>query len=164
MRYIDFQPEHAAAFKALNVAWISKLFAVEAKDLEVLDAPIAKVIDRGGHIIMAMDGDEAVGCCALMLLADGGFEVGKMAVADSHKGQGIGNGLMQACIDKALKVGAPRLYLETHSSLAPALAIYRRHGFVEITDPSRQTSGYARVDLWMELMLQGSIPPNADPP
>jgi len=29
MRYIDFQPEHAAAFKALNVAWISKLFAVE---------------------------------------------------------------------------------------------------------------------------------------
>ena len=153
MRYVDFQPEHAAAFKALNVAWISKLFAVEAKDLEVLDAPTAKIIDKGGHIVMAIDGAEPVGCCALMLLPDGGFEVAKMAVADSHKGQGIGNGLMQACVDKARAVGAPRLYLETNSSLAPALAVYRRHGFVEITDPARTVSPYARADVWMELVL-----------
>jgi len=153
MRYVDFQPEHAAAFKALNVAWISKLFAVEAKDLEVLDAPVARIIDAGGHIVMATDGDEPVGCCALMLLPDGGFEVGKMAVADSHKGRGIGNGLMQAGVDKAKAVGAPRLYLETNSSLAPALAVYRRHGFVEITDPARTVSPYARADVWMELVL-----------
>jgi putative acetyltransferase len=153
MRYIDFQPEHAAAFKALNVAWISKLFAVETKDLEVLDAPVAKVIDQGGHIVMAMDGDEPVGCCALILLPDGGFEVGKMAVADSHKGRGLGNGLMQACVDKARAVGAPRLYLETNSSLAPALAVYRRFGFVEITDPERTVSPYARADVWMEVVF-----------
>ena len=153
MRYIDFQPEHAAAFKALNVAWISKLFAVEAKDLEVLDAPVARVIDQDGHIVMAMDGDEAVGCCAMLLLADGGFEIGKMAVADSHKGRGIGNGLMQACIDKAKAVGAPRLYLETNSSLAPALAVYRRFGFEEITDPERTVSPYARADVWMEVVF-----------
>ena len=153
MRYIDFQPEHAAAFKALNVAWISKLFAVEAKDLEVLDAPLAKVIDAGGHIVMAIDGETPVGCCALIRLPDGGFEVGKMAVADSHKGQGIGNGLMQACVDKARGLGAPRLYLETNSSLAPALAVYRRFGFVEITDPERTTSPYARADVWMEVVF-----------
>ena len=153
MRYVDFQPEHAAAFKDLNVAWISKLFAVEAKDLEVLDAPVARIIDAGGHIVMATDGDEPVGCCALMLLPDGGFEVGKMAVADSHKGRGIGNGLMQACVDKAKAVGAPRLYLETNSSLAPALAVYRRHGFVEITDPARTVSPYARADVWMEMVF-----------
>jgi len=153
MRYIDFQPEHAAAFKALNVAWISKLFAVEAKDLEVLDAPLAKVIDAGGHIVMAIDGETPVGCCALIRLPDGGFEVGKMAVADSHKGRGIGNGLMQACVDKARAVGAPRLYLETNSSLAPALAVYRRHGFVEITDPERTVSPYARADVWMEVVF-----------
>ena len=102
---------------------------------------------------MAVDGDEPVGCCALILLSDGGFEVGKMAVADSHKGRGLGNGLMQACIDKARTVGAPRLYLETNSSLAPALAVYRRFGFVEITDPARTTSPYARADVWMEVML-----------
>jgi len=153
MRYIDFQPEHAAAFKDLNVAWISKLFAVEVKDLEVLDAPVVKVIDKGGHIIMAMDGDEPVGCCALILLPDGGFEVGKMAVADSHQGRGLGNGLMRACIDKARGLGAPRLYLETNSSLAPALAVYRRRGFVEITEPARTTSPYARADVWMELVF-----------
>ena len=153
MRYIDFQPEHAAAFKDLNVAWISKLFAIEAKDLEVLDAPQAKILDTGGHIVMAVDGETPVGCCALILLPDGGFEVGKMAVADSHKGRGIGNGLMQACIDKARGLGAPRLYLETNSSLAPALAVYRRFGFVEITDPARTVSPYARADVWMEVVF-----------
>ena len=119
----------------------------------MLDAPKAKLLDKGGHIIMAVDGDEPVGCCALILLPDGGFEVGKMAVADSHKGQGIGNGLMQACVDKAKAVGAPRLYLVTNSSLAPALAVYRRHGFVEITDPERTVSPYARADVWMEVVF-----------
>jgi len=153
MRYIDFQPEHAAAFKDLNVAWITKHFAIEAKDLDVLDAPVAKVLEKGGHIVMAMDGETPVGCCALILLPDGGFEIGKMAVAESHLGQGLGNGLMQACVDRAKALGAPRLYLETNRSLAPALAVYRRHGFVEITDPARTTSPYARADVWMERML-----------
>jgi putative acetyltransferase len=153
MRYIDFQPEHAAAFKDLNVAWITKHFAIEAKDLDVLNAPVAKVLEKGGHIVMAMDGETPVGCCALILLPDGGFEIGKMAVAESHLGQGLGNGLMQACVDRAKALGAPRLYLETNRSLAPALAVYRRHGFVEITDPARTTSPYARADVWMERML-----------
>ena len=153
MRYIDFQPEHAAAFKDLNVAWITKHFAIEAKDLEVLDAPVAKILAKGGPIVMAMDGDLPVGCCALVLLPDGGFEVAKMAVADSHQGRGLGNGLMQACVDKAKALRAPRLYLETNSALAAALAVYRRHGFVAITDPARTVSPYARADVWMELML-----------
>lgn len=149
MQIVDFRPDFAAAFRTLNEAWITRLFALEDKDREVLGDPQGRIIDRGGQVFIALDADEPVGCCALMALADGGFEVAKMAVADSHKGRGIGRDLMAACVERARRLGAPRLYLETNSSLAPALGLYRSFGFREIQPET--PSPYARADVIMEL-------------
>ena len=151
MEIVDFQPEHAAAFKALNVAWITHYFALEPKDLEVLDDPVSKVIAPGGCILMAIEDGAAIGCVALMALKDGAFEVAKMTVVEGHKGRGIGRDLMAACIAHARQAGAPRLYLETNSTLAPALGLYRRFGF-EVIQPA-EPSPYARADVVMELKL-----------
>ena len=151
MQIVDFHDGHAGAFKALNVAWISHYFELEPKDLEVLDDPVGQVIGPGGHILMAMEGGEAIGCVALIAMPDGGFEVAKMAVTEAHKGRGVGRELMAACIERARTVGAPRLYLETNSSLAPALGLYRRFGFREV-QPA-EPSPYARADVMMELLL-----------
>ena len=153
MEIVEFAPEHAEAFKTLNEAWITKYFAIEAKDREVLDDPQGKVIDRGGRILFLIEGGEVVGCCALLAMADGGFEVAKMAVGEPHKGKGLGRALMVACIERAKAAGAPRLYLETNSALAPALALYRGFGFQELTGMRRGPSDYARVDVWMELLI-----------
>jgi putative acetyltransferase len=147
MEIVAFRPEHSAAFKALNEVWIAKHFALEAKDREVLDDPIGKIIDKGGKIAMAMNGDEPVGCVALLAMDDGGYEVAKMTVIEAMRGSGLGRALMQWCIDTASADGAPRLYLETNSSLAPALALYRAMGFSDL--PPRETP-YARCDVWME--------------
>jgi GNAT superfamily N-acetyltransferase len=151
MQIVDFRPELAGAFKALNEAWITQLFALEPKDLEVLADPAGKVIAPGGHVIFVIEDGEAAGCCALMALADGGFEVAKMAVAEPYKGRGLGRALMAACVERARAAGAPRLYLETNSGLAPALALYRSFGFHEI-EPE-VPSPYARADVVMELRL-----------
>ena len=151
MQIVDFQPDHAAAFKALNVAWITRYFAIEPKDLEVLGDPMGKIIAPGGHILMAVEDGAAIGCVALMAMKDGGLEVAKMAVTEAHKGRGIGRALMAACIDKARSAGAPRLYLETNSTLAPALGLYRRFGFQQI-EPA-EPSPYVRADVVMELRL-----------
>src|SRR5258708_5984027 len=129
MQIVDFQPDHAGAFKALNVAWISRYFAIEPKDREVLDDPEGEIIAPGGHILMAVEDGQAIGCCALLVMRDGGFEVAKMAVTDVHKGRGVGRDLMAACIERARAAGARRLYLETNSALAPALGLYRSFGF-----------------------------------
>jgi GNAT superfamily N-acetyltransferase len=153
MRIVDFRPELAGAFKAPNEAWISRYFAIESKDREVLDDPQGKIIDRGGQILFLIEADEAVGCCALMSMADGGFEVAKMAVAEPRRGKGLGRALIAACIERAKALGAPRLYLETNSALAPAMALYRGFGFQELTGMQRGASDYARVDVWMELLL-----------
>ena len=153
MQIVEYRPELAGAFKALNEAWITRYFAIEAKDREVLDDPQGKIIERGGRILFLVEGDEVVGCCALLAMADGGFEVAKMAVAEPHKGKGLGRALMAACIERAKTARAPRLYLETNGALAPALALYRGFGFQELTGMRRGASDYARVDVWMELLL-----------
>lgn len=150
MEIVDFRPEHGPAFKTLNAAWISRHFVIEDKDREVLDDPQGKILAAGGRIFMAMEDGSAVGCVALIRMADGGFEVAKMTVAEEMRGTGLGRALMQRCIDAAQAAGAPRLYLETNSSLGPALGLYRAMGFTDL--PPRETP-YARADVWMERRL-----------
>jgi putative acetyltransferase len=148
MEIVEFSPEHAEAFRTLNEAWIAKYFAIEAKDREVLDDPKGKIVDPGGRIFMAFKDAEPVGCVALIAMADGGYEVAKMTVRETLRGSGLGRMLMQRCIDAGAEMGAPRLYLETNSTLAPALGLYRAMGFVDTDPPSR--NDYVRGDTWME--------------
>lgn len=150
MRIVAFEPRHAEAWRRLNEAWISQHFVIEPKDREVLDDPVGKIIAKGGHIFVAEQDGEPVGCVGLIAMADGGYEVAKMTVGEAARGSGLGRMLMQACVDKARESGAPRLYLETNAKLAPALALYRAFGFRDL--PPAETP-YARCDIWMELPL-----------
>ena len=73
MEIRDFEPGYAAAFKALNEAWITRHYAVEPKDEELLGDPLGKIIAKGGLIPFAVEDGEAVGCCAMIPMADGGY-------------------------------------------------------------------------------------------
>ncbi|WP_293379248.1 GNAT family N-acetyltransferase [Phenylobacterium sp.] len=147
MEIVAFEPGHAQAFKVLNEAWISKHFVLEPKDREVLEDPQGKILAKGGRIFMALQDGEAVGCVALLKMADGGYEVAKMTVSEAVRGSGLGRLLMQRCIDAGAEDGVPRLYLETNSSLAPALGLYRAMGFEHLAPAETE---YARADVFME--------------
>jgi ribosomal protein S18 acetylase RimI-like enzyme len=147
MEIVEFEPRHAEAFRVLNEAWIAKYFTLEPKDREVLNDPQGKIIDRGGRIFIALKDGEAVGCAALIRLSDGGYEVAKMTVSEDLRGSGLGRMLMQRCIDAGAEDGAPRLYLETNSSLGPALGLYRAMGFRDLA-PAK--TDYVRADVFME--------------
>jgi putative acetyltransferase len=116
----------------------------------VLEDPHGQIIARGGRIFMAVRDGEAVGCVAMIRMADGGYEVAKMTVAEDLRGAGLGRQLMQACIDAGRAAGAPRLYLETNASLAPAIGLYRAVGFKDLAPVESQ---YARADVFMERLL-----------
>lgn len=147
MQIVDFEPAHAEAFRTLNEAWISKYFALEAKDREVLGDPQGKIIAKGGRVYMALHDGEPVGCVALMKMDDGGYEVAKMTVSETLRGSGLGRLLMQRCIDAGAELGATRLYLETNSTLGPALGLYRAMGFKDLAPTD---TPYARADVFME--------------
>jgi GNAT superfamily N-acetyltransferase len=153
MRIVPFEPSFAPAFKALNEAWIRRHFTLETKDAEILDDPAGKIVATGGQILFAVEDDAAVGCCALVPMADGGYELAKMAVAEAAQGRGYAKALLAAAIDVARAAGAPRIYLESNAVLTPALTLYRRFGFADAPMERRVASPHARVDVWMELDL-----------
>ena len=81
---------------------------------------------------------------------DGGYELAKMAVDETVRGRGIGKRLMTAAVELARELKAPRLYIETNSSLKNAIGLYEAHGFRHM---AAQPTAYARCDVWMELTL-----------
>ncbi|AQR63400.1 N-acetyltransferase [Brevundimonas sp. LM2] len=148
---VPYRPDHAAAWVALNEHWILEGgYVLEAKDRLVLDDPEGAVLAKGGVIFMVERDGESIGCCSLMRMPDGGYEVGKMAVAASANGLGLGHRLLEACEDHARGAGALRLYLETNTSQTHAIALYRRFGFVDLPP---QPTPYARCNCWMEKRL-----------
>lgn len=148
---VEFSEEWAEDFAALNYEWIEKFFTVETHDREILDNPQGSVIEPGGQIFMAVVSGLAAGTVALIPSEDGVLELTKMAVSAEFQGMGIANILMKSSIDFAVSKGARLVFLESHRSLKPALALYRKFGFVEVpTDPN---SEYARADIRMELAI-----------
>jgi GNAT superfamily N-acetyltransferase len=153
MSVIDFEPRFADAFRTLNEAWITRFFAMEPKDAQIIGDPQGQVIDKGGHVFFAMEDGEPVGCVALIPMADGGFELAKMAVSEACQGRGHAKALMAVCVDRARALGAPRLYLESNEILSPARALYRAFGFRDLEPERRLASPYSRANVWMELPL-----------
>jgi GNAT superfamily N-acetyltransferase len=149
VRIVDFEREHADAFKRLNYAWIEQYFAIEDADREALEDPFGKVLDPGGAILMALYDETPVGCCALIPSGER-LELAKMAVAEPAQGLHIGWLLGEAVLERARKLGASRVYLESNTVLEPALKLYRKLGFEQIEGTA---SPYARANIQMELVL-----------
>lgn len=148
---VPFRPDLAPAFAELNRAWIEQLFRLEDADVHLLSHPEASIIATGGQIFFAMDDTRAVGTAAAIRVSPATFELGKMAVSPSHRGQGLGERLGRAVIEFARAEGAALVYLETNSALANAIRLYERLGFVHANRPA--PSEYARADVYMELRL-----------
>ncbi|MBR9855392.1 MAG: GNAT family N-acetyltransferase, partial [Algicola sp.] len=110
------------------------------------------IMDKGGYIAVALLDATPVGVCALIPSKYEGFdfELCKMGVSPKAQGRGIGKLLGQHIIDKATSLGAKKLFLESNRKLAPALSLYGKLGFVEITGIA---SPYVRSDIQMELNL-----------
>jgi GNAT superfamily N-acetyltransferase len=150
VRVVDYLPHHHERFRALNLAWITKYFAVEDADRKALDDPENNILRPGGAILMAEADGEVVGTCALMKCPDGSYELAKMAVAPSAQGRGVGRALGEAAIARARSLGAPRVELLSNTVLEPALALYRSLGFAEVPLPR---TDYRRANIKMVLEL-----------
>lgn len=152
LRIVEYDPQFKEAFRSLNEEWISKFFRMEKTDYDSLDDPEGYIIGKGGHILITLYKGEPVGVCALIKMQDDkyDFELAKMAVSPSVHGMGIGHHIGLSCIDLAAKLGAEWLYLESNTILEPAINLYRKLGFKEVT--GRQTP-YERCNIQMELRI-----------
>lgn len=148
---VDFEPKYRAFFKNLNVEWLEKYFVVESFDDNQLSNPESEVLEKGGKIYFAKDGDKIIGTASL-LKEHGVYELAKMAVTEEYKGKGIGNLLMEHCISEAEKLGTDKIILLSNRKLKPALTMYEKFGFREV--PVDEETPYERCDIKMELTLK----------
>lgn len=154
----EFQPADADAFFELNREWIQRYFWLEPADLEVLWNPQTAILDNGGRIVIAERNGVCVGCCALLAMGPGEYELAKMAVAPAERRHGIGRRLMTAAIALAEELGATRLYLESNATLPGAIALYESMGFRHLPKERIKPSHYARADVFMERIMCPVIP------
>ena len=148
-----FKPGDEAAFRSLNEAWIAKYFVIEEADHAVLEYPVENILEPGGHIFMALIDDRPIGCCALLPMGPGEFELAKMAVLESERGHGTGRKILEYAIAQAKKLGAERLYLETNRKLANAIHLYESVGFRHVSPEQVIPSPYARANVFMEMKI-----------
>lgn len=133
LRIIEFEMQHAQAFKDLNIAWIAKSFFVEESDERVLSDPKKYFLDAGGRILLAEYKGKIVGTCALTDEGHGTFELTKMAVDENCRGLKIGYHLGVATLDLAAEMGARKVILHSNKEgSAPAIQLYYKLGFKEI--------------------------------
>jgi len=148
-----FRRGDEAAFLRLNEAWISRDFVIEPHDHEVLSDPQTHILAPGGQICIAELAGEILGCCALVPMAPGEFELAKMTVSESARGRAIGRRLLEYTLAEARRMGAHRLYLESNTKAAAAVHLYEQLGFRHLPGPPHP-SPYARANVFMEMNLR----------
>jgi putative acetyltransferase len=120
------QPDVLRMIEALD-AQMTALYPPESNHL--LD--VAALSDPAVMFLVVREGDEAIGCGALLQDARGWGEVKRMYVRPDRRGQGIGKRVLTELEAVARGAGLPLLRLETGIHNADALTLYRGAGFVE---------------------------------
>ncbi|GAA4739570.1 GNAT family N-acetyltransferase [Flavisolibacter ginsenosidimutans] len=150
VKIIPYRAEHAYHFASLNKAWIEKYFALEELDKWVLENPHEAILAKGGAILMATYNDVVAGTVALIKISDDEYEFAKMAVDEAFQRKGIGEALSYAALEKAKELGAKKVSLYSQTTLAPAINLYRKLGFVEVPMDNHL---YKRANIKMEIEL-----------
>ncbi len=145
--------QDATAFRVLNEEWITRLFELETKDIEVLADPHSSILKKGGRVFLVSEDGKDIGCVALIHVADGVFELSKMAVAPIARGRGIGRKLVAHAIEQARRMGARSLFLGSSTKLPDAVHLYETSGFRHVPINKQTPLDYARADIFMELVF-----------
>jgi ribosomal protein S18 acetylase RimI-like enzyme len=86
-----------------------------------------------GSLLLAEIGGKAVGCVAVRALHATNFcEMKRLYVRDSARGTGAGRALAEAAVAEGKRMQYDAMRLDTLSTMAAALSLYRGLGFKEI--------------------------------
>jgi ribosomal protein S18 acetylase RimI-like enzyme len=118
----------------------------------------SKMISNNWPMYCAVEGQTVVGWCDIAPV-----EIPEcshrgilgMGVVASRRGAGLGGQLLEACLTHAPRSGIEKVELTVYTSNAPAIALYRKHGFTDvgISRDYRRLDGVTYDALLMEKFL-----------
>lgn len=89
-------------------------------------------IDALNYVVVAYNGDTAVGCGAIKPFDETSTEVKRMYVLPAYRGQGIAGQILNELENWSHKLGYPATVLETASDMPDAIGLYEKHGYRRI--------------------------------
>lgn len=99
----------------------------------VFDRRLATMVAQGYRAIGAYHGETLVGCCGFWqrtrFWCGGEFDIDNFIVHADHRGQKIGEAMLQWLEAKAIEAGADLIVLDTYADSFLAQRFYIRHGF-----------------------------------
>jgi amino-acid N-acetyltransferase len=116
---IIIRPARTSDVKQIRA--IIDIFAAPGKMLEKETVTLFESVQE---FIVAVEGDEVVGCGALHVLWEDLAEVRTVAVKESFHKKGIGHKIMEAIVARANEVGVKRIFCLTFQT-----EFFGKHGF-----------------------------------
>jgi ribosomal protein S18 acetylase RimI-like enzyme len=98
---------------------------------------------REAEVLVAVDGEDVIGCVTLVpdptspwaeLLADDEAGIRMLAVDPECQSRGVGQLLLDACIDRAGTLGRAALFLHSTPWMNAAHRLYQRNHFVRVPE------------------------------
>ena len=115
------------AAKTSDIKGIRKLIDTYAPQRRILSKETVTLYESVQEFIVAVDGDEVVGCGALHVLWEDVAEVRTVAVSEEMRGKGVGHRILEQLIDRAKTIGVKKIFCLTFET-----EFFGRHGFEEI--------------------------------
>lgn len=92
------------------------LMHTEDHDALVLPRSLSQLYSRVRDFVVMEEGGDIVGCCALSIIWEDLAEIRSLVVKLSHRGQGFGRKLVDACMSEAATLGLPKVYTLTEQT------------------------------------------------
>lgn len=117
-----------------NLSDIEKMQQLVAPEVEsgvILARSSDEIATNIRSYVLAKDGDELVGFCALHIHTATLAEIRSLIVKESHRGQGVGKIMIEQCVVNAKELGLKQLLSLTYKQL-----FFEKLGFIEIPKES----------------------------
>ena len=95
-------------------------------------ATIAKFQRPDGRLLLAFEGDVAVGTACMRRIRPDTAEIKRMYVQPSHRRAGVGRAMLDELVAAARTAGYQRIRLDSPDFMTAAHGLYRSSGFEEI--------------------------------
>lgn len=112
--------------------WLNIDLGFQGFEEELLQLEKMYALPVGG-IILSKEGNEYTGCVGIRRIDDATAEMKRMWVKMNQHGKGLGSALLQQAIQLAKDCGYKKIQLDTLNTMTPAINLYRKNGFTEIS-------------------------------
>ena len=113
--------------KISDATQMHKLINYFADKGEMLARPLSEIYENIRDYVVVREGERVTACAALHVNWSDLAEIKSVAVAEDRQGQGIGNQLIEACLNEARELGIPTLFCLTYKP-----AFFEKFGFSQL--------------------------------